>query len=137
VRLEGWEKRLFAELEAARHKPYVLGEHDCFRVACRVVDALTGADHWPAWGTYRTKREALQLLASKGHPTFEDAFDWLFGVARVSVRLARRGARAEFVKGCGCAPYNSSSALMTRGALANFATVGHSRHASWNRPIPG
>lgn len=90
MRLEGWEKRLFAEIEAARHKPYVLGEHDCFRLACRVVEALTGADRWPEFAGYTSKREAMALLARHGR-SFEAAFDWFFGAPSVNVRLARRG----------------------------------------------
>src|SRR5690242_15369669 len=91
MRLEGWESRLHAVLEAAREKPYVLGEHDCFRVACRVVEALTGEDRWPEFdGKYSTTRDAKRLLARHG-ASFEAAFDWFFGVPAVSPRQARRG----------------------------------------------
>lgn len=90
MRIEGWEARLAAIVEAARVRPYVLGEHDCFRVACEVVEALTGVDRWLEFVGYRTKREALVLLARHG-ATFEAAFDWFFGAAHVDVRLARRG----------------------------------------------
>lgn len=91
ARLEGWEARLLAVVEAARARPYVLGEHDCFRFACAAVEALTGVDRWPQWqGRYATKREALALLARHG-ASFEAAFDWFFGTARVDPRLARRG----------------------------------------------
>jgi len=90
VRLEGWEKRLFAELEAARHKPYALGEHDCFRLACRVIEALTGVDRWPEFAGYTTRREAMLKLARHGS-TFEAAGDWFFGAPSIDVRFARRG----------------------------------------------
>lgn len=90
MRLPGWEARLEAVLVAARATPYVLGEHDCFRVACRAVEALTGVDRWPEFAGYRTRREALALLAAHGG-SFEAAMDWFFGVAHVSPRLARRG----------------------------------------------
>lgn len=90
-RLEGWERRYQAVLDAARDTPYELGVHDCFRVACAVVEALTGVDRWPQWaGRYATKREALELLARHGG-SFEAAFDWFFGVDHEPPRFARRG----------------------------------------------
>ena len=91
MRIEGWEDRLAAVVESARHVPYKLGQHDCFRLACRVVNALTGIDQWPLWeGKYSTVSDAMRLLAERGS-SFEDAFDWFFNSARVSYRLARRG----------------------------------------------
>lgn len=90
ARLEGWEQRLLAIIEDARARPYVLGEHDCFRLACRVIEALTGVDRWPSFAGYTTKREALQRLAQHGS-SFEAAGDWFFGAPRVDIKLARRG----------------------------------------------
>lgn len=89
-RLEGWEQRLQAIIEDARARPYVLGEHDCFRLACRVVEALTGIDRWPEFAGYTTKRGALLALAQYGS-SFEDAGDWFFGAPRIDVKQARRG----------------------------------------------
>ncbi len=89
MRREGWESRLALVIQAARYTPYELGTHDCFRVACRVVEALTGVDRWHEFAGYTTKREALALIASHGS-SFEAAFDWLLG-PRWDVRLARRG----------------------------------------------
>src|SRR5262245_28821615 len=48
-RLPGWEKRLHAVIAAAGDRAYKLGEHDCFRVACLDVEALTGVDLWAEW----------------------------------------------------------------------------------------
>lgn len=90
MRLLGWEDRLAAIVEEARTRPYALGEHDCFRVACRVLEALTGVDRWPQFAGYHTKGEALRLLSKHG-ASFEAAFDWFFGSTRLDVRLARRG----------------------------------------------
>jgi hypothetical protein len=90
ARLDGWEARLLAVIDAARAEPYVLGVHDCFRVACQVVTALTGVDRWPEFAGYTTKREALAKLAQFGS-SFEAAGDWFFGEARVDVKRARRG----------------------------------------------
>jgi hypothetical protein len=88
-RLDGWEARLFKVLGDARRKPYALGEHDCFSLACQVVHALTGVDRWPEFKGYTTKREALMLIAERGS-TFELAFDWFFG-ERIEKNYARRG----------------------------------------------
>lgn len=97
ARLEGWESRLAEVIEWARHEPYVLGAHDCFRVACRAVEALTGADLWPQWaGRYRTRRQALVLIYRYGG-AFTPAASKLFGSEPVGMLLARRGDIAEFV----------------------------------------
>lgn len=90
-RVEGWERRLAAVLEEARRKPYELGRHDCFRLACAAIEALTDADRWPEFeGRYASRAEALRLLARHGR-SFEAAFDWFFGSPHVSTKLARRG----------------------------------------------
>ena len=90
MRINGWEGRLWAIIEDARQRPYSLGEHDCFRLACRVVEALTGVDRWPEFAGYRTKREAMAKLAEHG-ANFEEAGDWFFGGKRMDVKLACRG----------------------------------------------
>jgi len=89
-RLEGWEGRLYALIASARDQRYVLGEHDCFRLACRVIEALTGVDRWPEFSGYQTEREALARLAKFGS-SFETAGDWFFGASRIGVKMARRG----------------------------------------------
>jgi len=81
---------LNAVIDAARARPYVLGVHDCFRLACAVMEALTGVDRWPEFSGYKTKREALAKLARYGH-SFEAAGDWFFGAPRLPVAQAQRG----------------------------------------------
>jgi hypothetical protein len=90
ARSQGWEARLVAELEAVRRAPYRLGEHDCFRFSCRVIAALTGVDLWPAYAGYRTRREALAVMARYGR-SFEAFVDHVVGAPSVDVRHARRG----------------------------------------------
>jgi hypothetical protein len=91
MRPAGWESRLNDILNDARTQPYELGVHDCFRVTCRVVEALTGEDRWPEFsGRYKNKREALKLIAEYGS-SFISAFDWFFRGSNVSVKEARRG----------------------------------------------
>lgn len=90
-RLAGWESRLAAVIEAARHREYQLGTHDCFRLSCAVVEALTGTDLWPEYaGRYLSRRESLVLMATKG-TTFDACFDRVFGVPRGPTAHARRG----------------------------------------------
>lgn len=91
ARLEGWEERLAAVIESARTTAYDLGRHDCWRVACAAIEALTGIDHWPEFaGKYSTKREALALIATYG-PTWDKAFSRFLSVAPGSPYSARRG----------------------------------------------
>ena len=95
-RIEGWEGRLARVIEAARHERYALGEHDCFRLACQAVHALTGVDHWAAWaGRYHTPREALRLLSENGG-SFTGAFTQLFGVDPCMPHWSRRGDVLEY-----------------------------------------
>lgn len=98
-RLPGWEARFNAVMEAARNQPYVLGQHDCFRLACRVVEALMGVDRWPAFAGYSTRREALARLAQHGS-SFEAAGDWFFGAGnRITPARALRGDIAALLHG--------------------------------------
>lgn len=91
MRRDGWESRLQAAIDNARAQPYALGVHDCFRLACQVVEALTGEDRWALFaGRYRTRREAMRLLAEHGS-TFEAAGDWFFGAPNVAAVWAQRG----------------------------------------------
>jgi hypothetical protein len=91
MRREGWEGKLEKIISDAREQPYKIGVHDCFRVACRVLEALTGEDRWPEFaGRYRTTGQARRLLAGYGS-TFEAAGDWFFRSERADIRTARRG----------------------------------------------
>jgi hypothetical protein len=95
-RLEGWERRLEDVLQAAESEPYVLGVHDCFKVACAAVHALTGVDFWPEWaGRYNTQQEALRLIVEYGGD-FDGAFSRLFGTELGNPLFARRGDVLKF-----------------------------------------
>jgi hypothetical protein len=60
-------------------------------MALRAVEALTGVDKWPPFeGRYRTRREAVALIAEHGS-NFIAAFDAFFETPNVNVRLAQRG----------------------------------------------
>ena len=91
TRVEGWEERLDAVIADALVRPYVLGEHDCFRMACEVMEVVIGVDRWEEFaGKYKTRRQAERLLAVHGS-TFEEAGDWFFKTPHVPPAQARRG----------------------------------------------
>lgn len=95
-RLPDWETRFNAVLAAAYGKPYRLGEHDCFRLACANIEALVGVNRWPLFaGRYHTARECLALLCEHGR-SFTEAGTWFFGSAPVGWKQARRGDVAEW-----------------------------------------
>lgn len=96
-RLQGWEGRMAAVLDAARVAIYALGQQDCFRLACASLEALTGVDRWPEFaGRYRTTREALKVILEHG-ATYTEAMTWFFGCEPEAMAWARRGDIAEFV----------------------------------------
>lgn len=91
MRKEGWEVRLQSLLEEAETRKYELGKADCFRLACEVVEALTGRpSRWDEWrGRYHDTRSALKLIGE--HGGFRAAFSWFFGSAPIEVKFAQRG----------------------------------------------
>jgi hypothetical protein len=96
-RLPGWEARLHEVVEFARAHPYVLGQHDCVKVACFTIRMLTGIDLWTQWeGRYSTRREALVLIQQFAGAGFTEAFSKLFGVPTKHALAARRGDIVEF-----------------------------------------
>lgn len=131
-RREGWEARLQAIIEDARARPYVLGEHDCFRVTCRVIAALTGRDLWPAFRGYTTRRESLAALARHG-ASFETAFDAVLGLRRISLPAAGRGDIAACIDRAGekhlCIIVDHRAALLLADGLQFIPKA--RCHAAW------
>lgn len=96
-RAPGWEDRLAAVITAARSQPYALGKHDCFRLACSVVQALTGRDLFGPWaGAYSSKREALRRIAEFDERGFTAAASRFFGAQPEPMSAARRGDICEY-----------------------------------------
>jgi hypothetical protein len=90
IRLEGWEGRLAALVEARRHVPFQWGVNDCLMFAADAVLAVTGRD--PAEnhrGWYDDKGSALRHLA-RGHGSLWKAVEYHLGAAG-NVVDARRG----------------------------------------------
>lgn len=90
TRRPDWPQRLVAVIDAARREPYVLGEHDCLRLACAAVEALTGVDFWPRFAGYKTKRQALVTIARIA-PSLAEAVTATLGVSPSPVLSAWRG----------------------------------------------
>ncbi|WP_338445960.1 hypothetical protein V5F89_12495 [Pelagerythrobacter marensis] len=114
-RLPDWEHRLSATIAEWRVRPF-RWDRDCARWGAAVVIAQTGIDPIAEWrGRYRTKREALELLAEKPMPV---RLDELF--PRVHPAMARRGDIALTQKSClGC--------VLGGEALFYFAAGGMTR----------
>lgn len=85
-----WPERLTAVIEAARQQPYMLGTHDCLRVACAAVEALTEVDYWPKFKGYKTKRQALARIA-KIAPSLAEAVTATLAVSPAPTFSALRG----------------------------------------------
>lgn len=92
MRAEGWEVRLAEAVEAARHRPFEWGVHDCATWAADVRRALTGEDMAAEWrGRYRTALGAQRLIRRLGHSTLAEAVAAKLGAPLPTVRLAQRG----------------------------------------------
>lgn len=74
----------------AQSKPYKLGEHDCLRVACAVVQSRTSIDYWPRFAGYKTKRQALARIARIAS-SLREAITATLGVPEIVPLLAQRG----------------------------------------------
>lgn len=90
TRRADWPERLAAVIEAARHEPYCLGQHDCVRLTMRCIEAMTGVDLWPRVAGYKTKAQAMRIIASMGS-SLGEAFTALLGRQPQPVALTQRG----------------------------------------------
>lgn len=95
TRLKDWDARLSATIMEWRERPF-RWDRDCARRMAAYVIAQTGEDPLAGLrGQYRTKREALQLLAEKSMTEFLDE-----RFPRVPAALARRGDIALVQENC-------------------------------------
>ena len=133
-RLPGWEERLEAVLVAAANKPYRIGTHDCLRLACRAVEALTGVDYWREFaGRYKSQRDALRRIRMYGD-TLTDAVTVVLGITPKGPLMARRGDLLTYRDESGehigvCA--GATVALMAEGGLVYVALDDASLLFSW------
>lgn len=67
MRVRGWESILHAELQAAKDRPFIWGEHDCVTWVANVILALTGTDYMAEFrGTYDSQLGARRLIKEIG-----------------------------------------------------------------------
>jgi hypothetical protein len=95
MRVDGWESRLYALIEAARGREYKFGTHDCVSFACECVKAIDGRDI--KVGDYVTAKDAKKILRGKGG--FTAAVTRFLGVEPGPVSLAQRGDIVELQRG--------------------------------------
>lgn len=90
TRLPDWEQRLLDYLGEVFDTPYAYGRHDCLIHCGRVVEAVTGADHYSAFiGRYRTESGAARVMRHLGGRNPEEVLDKLF--PERSLAFAQRG----------------------------------------------
>lgn len=92
-RIDHWELRLHAALEAARTTPFAWGRHDCATWAFDLARDLSGgADHAALWrGRYRTAGGCAKTLRTLGWTSLEEGGRALLGEPLDDPRLAQRG----------------------------------------------
>lgn len=92
MRADGWEVAFAEAIEAARHKPFAWGGHDCATWAADVRRALTGDDMAADWrGRYRTQLGAARLIRRLGYGSLAEAAEARLGAPLPTVLLAQRG----------------------------------------------
>jgi hypothetical protein len=66
-RLEGWQDKFFAYLEATRATPFEWGQHDCCLFAAKSIDAICGSPlELQLKIDYRDEASALAYIAQFG-----------------------------------------------------------------------
>lgn len=92
TRVDGWEMRLAAEIEAVRAKAFAWGRHDCCTWAASVVQAMTGQDFAARWrGTYRSAAGAARAIRKAGCGGMIEAVQSVLGAPLSSPAFAQRG----------------------------------------------
>lgn len=90
TRRQDWPEKLAAEIAGAQALPYVIGQHDCLRFTCRVIEAMCGVDFWHQFGGYTTLREAQDKIKTVA-PTLQEAVCKVLNAEALSPSMARRG----------------------------------------------
>ena len=93
-RFSNWPEILFAEIKAARDRPFKYGSHDCLMWPARVIKAYTGTDLARGMRGYKTREGAARVLRERGAGTLTKTLDAIMkkhGCVRVSASMCRRG----------------------------------------------
>lgn len=89
MRIDGWESRLIDLIDSMRSQSFALGESDCCRFSCRLVQAMTGENHWPKFFGYTSKRDVALIIAKYGRKV-DDVISFILGKP-INIRFAQRG----------------------------------------------
>jgi hypothetical protein len=100
TRKQDWPEQLAVQIAGAQALPYQIGQHDCLRFTCRVIEAMTGVDFWQQFGGYTSLREAQDKITSIA-PTLKEAVCKVLGGEPQPVVQARRGDVVLFTDGYG------------------------------------
>jgi hypothetical protein len=74
MRADGWADRLMTVVAEEMAAPYAPGRHDCFVLACRTVEALTGTQPY-ADVRYSTDAGAVKAMRKRGFARLGDAME--------------------------------------------------------------
>lgn len=87
-----WPHLLDDFIEAARHRPFAWGVHDCGLFAANWIRQATGVDPAKRWRRrYTTERGAWRVLRNDGLLDMEDVGRAAYGEPMENARLAGRG----------------------------------------------
>ena len=116
TRLDGWDKRLGALIEGARHRHFVWGDHDCCTFALADFEAMTGKAA-PNVVPWRSLIQAQRLLKQQSVETWARAW---FGIPVPSWPEARRGdiALIDSSRGRACGLESKQALAVVIGAFA-------------------
>lgn len=113
MRLPNWKARLRAALDDAGRESFAYGRHDCLQLVARGVAAVTGVDHAPRFGRYRSLTGAQRILRPYGYDIGRLLTDVLG--PPVAPNLVGAGDVVEAVL------YNGATAGICEGYLCAFA----------------
>lgn len=88
-RLENWEKYFSDYLTEVRFKPFKWGENDCVLFAAKGLEVITGVNTYSDFLGYKNKKQAVEILTSKGG--MDSIVSEHLGPGHRSVMKAKRG----------------------------------------------
>lgn len=91
-RLPYWESALNDCIEAARHKEYKIGKHDCALFVVEVIRRISGLDLFEKLeNKYNNKTESLRFIKKLGGKGLKEAVVSILKYNDISVTLATQG----------------------------------------------
>ncbi len=94
-------QKVYAAVEAARDKPYVIGQHDCALFVVGIVKEMTGRDYSDKFkGKYKTMKGSLKVIRRLAGPvgTLEQAVTNILSINPLRVSWAMRGSPVLYIE---------------------------------------